>query len=245
MAKSDYVGTGGILYLNTLVVSLGNWLFWIIITQFTSASIVGQAVVVISLSLLVVTINQLGLEYTLVKKSSKAKDYFSNSILLEFIISLISIPIVISVINHVYDEPVQELTYLVIGIILLSSFTFVSRFSILGISEVKTIVVVDLVGMVIRLVTGFTFILIDPSPVGIIVAFVAQILATSIFYTLVSVKKFGFKPLRLTKFKELITDGLVNAPSRLSRIIIFNLSVVFSCFFLEFQTQPSEFIIFP
>jgi len=231
MTKSDYVGTGGILYLLTLIVSVGNWFFWIVITQLTSAAQVGQAVIIISLSFLVVSITQLGFDYTLVKKISKAKDYFSNALLIELGISLASLPIILLVIYYAYDESVQEFTFFIIGIIVLSSFSFVTRFSLLGISDVRNVVKIDLVGMGIKLVTGFALVSINPSPIGIITAFVVQFFVTSIYFMLVSSKRFGFKPIRLKNLRELVIHSLVNTPSRFSRIIIINLSVVFLPFF--------------
>ena len=109
-----------------------------LISKITSTSEIGQATIVYSLVILVTTLTQLGLEYPLLKKSSTHQSQILGTVLvIELAITLASIPIVIYIVNNFYQQHLQGFAWITVGLILLSSASFATRFALLGISDVK------------------------------------------------------------------------------------------------------------
>ena len=220
------------LFLDQLLVAIGNWVYWVLISKINSTTEIGQATTIYSLSLLVTTITQLGLEYPLLKRCSADHDHNQRQVLgtalvIEIAITLASIPIVVYIINNLYEErSLQQFTWIAVGMIMSSSIGFVARFALLGISNVKTVLVIDTLGAVVKFATGFALVSIGLGVFGIVMSILLNILFVTCSYLFVVGKRFTFSLGNLDYFKEIIQDALANMPSKLSRILIFSLSIV-------------------
>jgi O-antigen/teichoic acid export membrane protein len=228
----NQIGVNGtLLFFDQLLVAVGGWIYWLIVVPRTTSSEVGQATAVFSLVALISTLIQLGLEYPLLKRSSTQRSQILGTVLvIELLITLASIPIVFYVINNLSQHSLQGLfrfTWIAIGILILSSLSFVLRFALLGISDVKTILIIDVLGTGIKFVTGYVLVSMGFGAFGMLMAFLLQnLLVTAAIFVVTKSRKFGFRLGSMKYAKEIIKDGLVNTPSKFSRVVIISLSVV-------------------
>jgi O-antigen/teichoic acid export membrane protein len=232
VSVNKFAGSSILLFLDQLLVAIGNWVYWVLISKITSTSEIGQATTIYSLALLVTTITQLGLEYPLLKRCSTNHDQNQRQALgtvmvIEIAITLASIPIVVYIINDLYDvRSLQEFTWIAVGMIISSSIGFVARFALLGISNVKKVLVIDTLGAVVKFAAGYTLVSIGLGVFGIVMSILLNILFVTCVYLFVVSKRFTFSLGHFDYFKEIIQDALANMPSKLSRILIFSLSIV-------------------
>src|ERR671923_707210 len=100
LTTNKFIGQGILLFIDQILVSVTNWLYWLIISGLASTSEIGQATSVYSLVLLIATISQIGLEYPLLKKSSLPRSQILGTVLaIELILALGSIAAVIFLAN--------------------------------------------------------------------------------------------------------------------------------------------------
>jgi O-antigen/teichoic acid export membrane protein len=119
---------------------------------------------------------------------------------------------------------------------------FVSRFALLGTSDVKSVLIIDVIGTGIKFVVGYTLVLLGFGAFGLLLSFLLQNLVISgATLAVARRRKFGFRPGNLKYTKEIIRDGLVNTPSKFSRMFILSLSVVLLA---SFGVKSSEIGIF-
>ena len=231
-SSGDFVTPSFFLFLDNILVSIGGWIFWLVMTKLTSTSELGLAVTVYSLVLLVTTLTQLGLEYPLLKKSNiQRSQILGTSFMIELLITLASIPFVYIVINTLYDKSVEQFTWISIGLLIIISLEFVFRFGLLGISNSKIVLIIDLVGVGIKLSTGFILVSMSLGTLGILLAYLFEGLFV-IFTSLYFIKKsFSFRMGNIGYFKEIIEDALVNTPAKWSKMVIVILSVVLLAIF--------------
>jgi O-antigen/teichoic acid export membrane protein len=231
-SSGDFVAPSFVLFLDIFLVSIGGWIFWLVMTKLTSSSALGLAVTVYSLVLLVTTLTQLGLEYPLLKRSNiQRSQILGTSFMIELLITLASIPFVYIVINTLYDKTVEQFTWISIGLLLIISLEFVFRFGLLGISNSKIVLIIDLVGVGIKLSTGFILVSMSLGTLGILLAYLFEGLFV-IFTSLYFIKKsFSFRMGNIGYFKEIIEDALVNTPAKWSKMVIVILSVVLLAIF--------------
>jgi O-antigen/teichoic acid export membrane protein len=247
MSLNKFVGSSLVLFLNYLLVAAGGWFFWLIISRLTSASEVGQATTVYSLVVLVTTLTQLGLEYPLLKRSASQRSrILGTAIVIELAITVVTIPIAIYILNNLYEGSLQRFVAIAIGILFLSSVDFVSRFLLLGISQARTILVIDTVGMGIKFFVGYALVTMGLGAFGILLAFLAHaIVATAMsLYFAIKVFGFGFAFEREIQYiKEILKEGIVNIPSKLSGMLIFSLSIILLASFGVKTSDIGQFYI--
>src|SRR5919198_2356664 len=232
---------GTLLFLDQLLVAAGGWIYWLVISKITSTSEIGQATAVYSLVVLTSTLTQLGLEYPLLKKSYNQKyQILGTTLLIELIITLPSLPIVFYVVNNnlIHQDKYLLLkglsdsggfVWIAIGTLILSSIGFVSRFALLGVSDARSILIIDVIGTGIKFAAGYTLVSMGFGAFGMLIAFLLQSLLISSVTLAVArtQRKFGlFKVGNIKYIKEIIRDGLTNTPSKLSRVLILSLSIV-------------------
>jgi O-antigen/teichoic acid export membrane protein len=241
-SSNDFVTPSFFLFLDIILVSIGGWIYWLVITKLTSSSELGLAVTVYSLVILVTTLTQLGLEYPLLKKSNIPKSQIlGTSFMIELLITLASIPFVYIVINTLYDRSVEQFTWISIGLLIILSLNFVFRFGLLGISNSKIVLIIDLIGVGIKLSIGFILVYMSYGTLGILFAYLFEGLFV-IFTSLYFIKKsFSFRIGNIGYFKETIKDALVNTPAKWSKMVIVILSIVLLAIF---NISPSEVGIF-
>jgi len=243
-SSGDFVTPSFFLFLDNFLVSIGGWIFWLVISKLTSSSELGLAVTVYSLVILVTTLTQLGLEYPLLKKSNiQRSQILGTSFMIELLITLASIPFVYIVINTLYDESVEQFTWISIGLLIIISLEFVFRFGLLGISNSKIVLIIDLVGVGIKLSTGFIMVSMSLGTLGILLAYLFEGLFV-IFTSLYFVKKsFSFRMGNIGYFKEIIKDALVNTPAKWSKMVIVILSVVLLAIFNISSSEVGIFYV--
>jgi len=230
-SSSHFVAPSILLFIDNLLVSVGGWLYWLVISKLTLASEIGLAVTVYSLVMLVTTLTQLGLEYPLLKKSIvPGSRILGTSLVIELVITLASIPFVFIVINTIYNESIKNFTWISIALLVILSVEFVARFGLLGNSNARTVLIIDLIGLGIKLPTGFFLVYMSVGALGILLAYMLE----GLFITLTSLfilKKISSIQIGNSKyFKETIKDALINTPAKWSKMVIVTLSIVLLAF---------------
>jgi O-antigen/teichoic acid export membrane protein len=228
MSVNKFIGPSVALFLDSLVVAAGGWFFWLVISKFISAEEVGQATTVFSLVVLITTLTQLGLEYPLLKKSSNQRSrILGSALVIELLITVAAIPIVYYLLTNLYEESLQSFTLIAILMIIILPLGFVSRFVLLGISQAKSVFVIDVISTGTKFFVGYILVTMQFGAFGVLVAFLSYALVVAGANLFLAIKKFGFGLDREMKFiKEVLRDGLFNMPSKLSGMLIFSLSVI-------------------
>jgi O-antigen/teichoic acid export membrane protein len=228
--SSDFIKPSLFLFLDTFIVSIGGWIYWLVISKLTLSSELGNAVTVYSLVLLVTTLVQLGLEYPLLKRSGiRGSQILGTAIIIELVFTLASIPFVFIVINSLYDKSIKQFTWISIGLLVILSVEFVARFSLLGISNSKAVMIVDLIGVGIKLASGFFLVYMAYGALGILLAYLIEGLFVT-FTLLILQRSFGFRLGNRGYFIEVIKDALINTPAKWSKMLIVTLSIVLLAF---------------
>jgi O-antigen/teichoic acid export membrane protein len=226
-SHNGFVKPSIILFIDSLLISAGNWFYWLVISKLTLASEIGIAVTVYSLVMLVTTLTQLGLEYPLLKKSIlPGSRILGTSLAIELVITLASIPFVIVVINTLYNESIEHFTWLAIGLLVILSIEFVVRFGLLGVSNSKTVLIIDLIALAIKLPIGFFLVYMSQGALGILIAYLLEGLFITLTSLFVLRNRFGFRLGNIEYFKETVKDALVNTPSKWSKMVIVTLSII-------------------
>ena len=230
-SSGDFVTPSLFLFLDHFLVSVGNWLYWLLISKLTLSSEVGLAVTVYSLVMLVTTITQLGIEYPLLKKSHiLGSRIVGTSIIIELIMTAASIPFVFIIVNTLYDESIRHFTWISIALLVLFSIDLVARFGLLGISNSRAVLIVDLIGLGIKIAVGFLLVNASYGALGILLAYLAGHLFVTIAYLLILKRSLSFRLGNGAYFKETIKDALINAPAKWSKMVIVTLSIVLLAF---------------
>ena len=229
MSVHKFIGPSVLLFLDQTLVAAANWIYWLIISKFSSTSEIGQATTVYSLVLLATTLTQLGLEYPLLKKSSvpshKSK-ILGTILVIELALTLASFPIVIYVINNLYQHSLQGFSWIAVMLLIFSSVGFVARFGLLGISDAKNVLLFDVAGVGIKFAAGYALVAIGFGTFGILISFLLQAVLICGGTLVIVGRTLPFRMGDIKYIKETIRDGLINTPSKLSKMLILSLSVV-------------------
>jgi O-antigen/teichoic acid export membrane protein len=221
-----FIGSSLLLFVDNIVVAASNWAYWIIVSSLTSSAEVGQATALISLVTLITTITQLGIEYPLLKKTSKlGSKVFSPALVLVVCISLSAIPLVLYVSNNVYNSP-PLLGWIAVMMLSLTPIDFVSRYVLLGLSHAKAVFIIDTLGVGAKIILGYILVTNGYGSYGILLSFLSLIVVISSLTLILAVRRVKFSLKDIPRVRSLITDGLINMPSKLSGVLIFSLSVV-------------------
>ena len=237
---------GTLLFLDLLVFAFGGWIYWLAIVSKISPSEVGQVTAIYSLVALISILAQLGLEYPLLKRSfTQRRQILVTVLAIELVITFAVVPIVPYVISNVFQKSSQGLfrfTWIAVGYLIASSVGFVSRFALLGISEVKSVLIIDVIGTGTKFVVGYALISMGFGAFGLLLSFLLQTLViTGATLAVARRRAFGFRLCNLKYAKEIIRDGLVNTPSKFSRTLIVSLSIVLLA---SFGISSSEIGVF-
>jgi O-antigen/teichoic acid export membrane protein len=226
-SHAHFVTPSIFLFLDNILVSAGNWIYWLLISKMTSSSEIGIAVSVYSLIMLTTTLTQLGLEYPLLKKSNTAgSKILGTSLLIESIIIMVSIPFVIIIVNTLYAKSIEHFTLISILLLITISLEFILRFVLLGISNSKAVLLIDLVGLGIKFVTGLVLVHLSIEAMGILLAYLVEGFFITFASFLVVKKSFSINIGNKAYFKEILKDALINTPAKWSKTVIVMLSIV-------------------
>src|SRR5215210_5136053 len=140
---NKFIGQGILLFIDQILVSVTNWLYWIIVSRLASTSEIGQATSVYSLVLLIATVSQIGLEYPLLKKSSLPRSQILGTALaIELIITSGPIAAIIFLANtDMYHGSLGQFMLVAVALLALSPISFVGRFALLGISNARNVLI--------------------------------------------------------------------------------------------------------
>ena len=239
-----FVSPGILLFIDQLLIAISGWAYWLVISKFATTSEIGHATAVYSLVLMITNITQLGLEYPLLRKShSHRSSILGTIIVLEMAITAASIPFVLYTVNGLYGESLQDFSWLTVGILALTSLFFVSRFALLGISDAKSVLIFDLIGTIVKFAAGYVLVSSGWGTLGILVSFLLHGILIASGTMLIAKRSFRFKIGDMNFIKGILKDGLVNAPSKLSRVFILSLSIVLLAFFGVSSSETGVFYI--
>lgn len=228
MSGNRLLGSSLLLFLDNLIVAAGNWIYWIMISKITSTSEIGQATTVYNFVLLTTTLAQLGLEYPLLKRSIKHRSQIlMTTLVIELTIVSVAIPFVIYFINNINHESLQSFTWIAVALLIFSSSGFIVRFALLGISDARSILLIDILGTGMKFTIAYILVSTGFGALGLLLSLLAQsFIVTSATLVVARWRSFDFKLGNIKYVKEIIRDGLVNTPSKLSRTVILSLSIV-------------------
>jgi O-antigen/teichoic acid export membrane protein len=97
---------------------------------------------------------------------------------------------------------------------------------LLGLSKAKTILVLDIAGTALKFGSALAFISLGYGASGILLSFLIQAVVITCGTTIAGIRFFGIGFGDLSFIKEIVKDGLVNMPSKLSGLLVISLSVV-------------------
>ena len=227
---NKFIGQGMLLFIDQIMISVTNWLYWIIISRLASTSEIGQATSIYSLVLLIATVSQIGLEYPLLKKSSLHRSQILGiALTIELIITSGSIAAIIFLANtDMYHESLDGYVLLVaIALLVLSPISFISRFALLGISNARSVLVFTVAATGAKFLTAYILLSMGFGAFGILFSFMIASLVAAITMLLFAGRRLSLRPVRdKGRVIEVIKEGLSNAPSKLSRTMIITLSVI-------------------
>jgi len=241
-SHTDFVTPSIILFIDSILVSVGGWLYWIILSRLAVASEIGLAITVYSLVMLVTTLAQLGIEYPLLKKSNLVRSpILGTSIAIELIITVAAIPIVFAIITNLYNETLKEYVWISIFLLVMLGIEFVARFGLLGTSNSKSVLIFDLVGLAIKLPIGFYLVSISYGSLGILIAYLVEGLFITFASLLILKKSVSFRLGNIAFFKDTIKDALINSPAKWSKMVIVTISIVLLAYL---NTNASDIGVF-
>jgi O-antigen/teichoic acid export membrane protein len=230
---NTFTGQGVLLFVDQILISATNWIFWLIVSKLIPPSEIGQASVVYSLVLLFSTLSQLGLEYPLLKKSvSHTSSILVSSLAIEAIITIILIPVLYYVgSTDAYHSSASSFVWISIGLLVFMSLGFVTRFALLGISDARNILMRDIIGTASKFIVGLGLISIGLGALGILLSFLIYTLVITIATLPLILRKFHITKysdikLHSDTFLQVFREALVNTPAKFSRFVILSLSVV-------------------
>jgi O-antigen/teichoic acid export membrane protein len=228
-ATNRYVGQAMLLFLDQILVAITNWLYWLVISRFTITSEIGQATSVYSLVLLMSTLAQVGLEYPLLKKSSLHRSQILGAALTIELILLPGLITALVLLEHtnVYHASLSELLWIAVILLALSPISFIARFALLGISNARTVLIFDVVATSSKFLAAYILLSMGFGAFGILFSFVIASLVAAVGMLAIVRWRLPVKLVRDKKYiLEVLKEGLSNAPSKLSRILITTLSVI-------------------
>jgi O-antigen/teichoic acid export membrane protein len=227
MSINKFVNPGFFLSIDLFLVSAINWVYWLLISSLTYPGEIGKATSVYSFVILISAITTLGLEYSLVKKSSSLRSHIlGTSIVIELFITAASIPLIFYFVNSLYEGSLSSFAFLAVGLLIFYSQRNIMRFILLGNRDATNILRINLSGSVLQLVTGYIMVYMGYGAAGILSSFLVQFILVTVLSFVVARKSFEFRITDLRYAKEILMDALANTPNSLSKVVIYTLSVV-------------------
>ena len=209
----------------------------------TSSSIVGQATAVYSLVNLVAILAMVGIEYPLLKRSLENRsNILGTAFLIQILTMTLSVPVIIFMLLNIYEDT-ASLIWMALLILLSWPVLLTARFALLGMSDAKTVLVIDSIATPLKFVSAYILVSFNQGSAGIL----ASIMIFNIFLAIVgiylSTRVHGFSVFRIRNPCALLREGLVNIPVIISRTLIFTLTVILLASFGVDNAQIGTFYI--
>jgi O-antigen/teichoic acid export membrane protein len=241
---NKFVGQGILLFFDQVLVAITNWLYWLVISRLTLTSEIGQATSVYSLVLLITLLSQIGLEYPLLKKSSLHRSQvLGTALTIELILipGLIAALVILSYTNA-YHASLSEFLWIAVVLLGVSPVSFIARFALLGISDAKSVLIFDVLAASVKFSAAYILLSVGFGAFGILFSFMGATLVAGVGMLAIVRRTL---PLTLILDKghiiEVLKEGLYNAPSKLSGLMIPTLCVILLA---SFGISDSEIGIF-
>jgi len=244
MSEEKFMNSSIFLFLDLIIIAAAGWLYWIIISKLISISEVGQSTALYSLVFLTATLVGLGLEYPLLKKTSVlGSKVIVSAIIIEMIITMVAIPFVIYALGNIHTGDLESVTLACLIMLIFSTLAFVGRFSLLGVSASKTILIIDSIGTVLKFTTAYILVSDGFGVLGVLISFMLYAMITASSSLALVYRRFGFSLEKMRYIKETLYDGIVNLPSVFSRTLVISLSVVLLASFGVASSEIGSFYI--
>src|SRR5919198_4112781 len=245
MSLNKFVAPGSLLTVDLIIVSLVNWIYWLMISKVATPLQVGQATSVYSFAVLTSTIAMLGLDYTLVKKSFQQRSsVLGTAMVIELLLTTLSAPILLYLLNMLYQGSLYKLSWIAVAIVIFSSLRYVLRFALLGVSDAKSVLIINSSAAGLQLAVGYFLVSIGFGAFGILASFLVNVIFVTIISFIIARRR-SFELLlgSLAYIREILNDALINMPAPLAKTFIFSLSVVLLAFFGISQSNVGTFYI--
>ena len=228
VTANKFTASGLWLFIDQMLIAIGGWAFWLVVFRFTTSSEIGQATTIYSLVFLLTTLMQLGLEYPLLRKAPGigSSQVFGTILVIELLILAVSVPVIIYATNNLFQESFGEYTWIAVGMLIASTIGFVSRFALLAMSDIKSVMIIDASGTITKFLLGYFLVTMGFAGLGILLAFFIQGVVMMGASLTVAAKRLGLQLGSLKYTREIITDGLVNSLSKFSRMLVVSFAVV-------------------
>lgn len=251
---------GALLYLDSIMINLIGYVYWVVIGQIGGAESVGYASVTISLAWIIQGIILFGLPIGLqrfVGKSfgknnfSQLSQYFMTAYLFTIIMSSLTTALLVTISFALVKAINIANEYITLASILvfLTGVNSVIRYFLISILEINKLFIFDFIASVVRLISGIYLVLIGLNGIGAAMGFIFSntlLLILFSFYLFLLFKKrvLVFSSINFSILKDLLRAGFVSwAPQlittlgvQLGLLILFNFQGAFSTgvYFLAF-----------
>ena len=186
----------------------------------------------------------LGFEYTLVKKASlDPSRILGMALLIQLSLILVSTPILIYLIDLLYGGTLNQLSWIAIGLVFFFSMRYTIRFTLLGVSNARSILILNSVGATLQLTTGYIMVLAGLGAFGILLSILLNVMFVTCSTFVIARRSFDLSVGDLRYTREILSDALVNAPAALSKTVVYSLCVILLAYFGISQTDVGIFYI--
>ena len=221
----EVVVGGTWLLLSNIVISVSNFLFWLIVSRIVGVDVVGVASATISAATIALTLSSAGLSLAVVREvSAQGSRAFMASIIIAAVSCLVATTLV-------YPLTVllgyQELLWIAVLVAVTGIMNLVLQFSLVGFEEFKQYFIVSLTGSVAKLTTGSLLAILGYKTLAPLIGYLAYPLTASIIslaYLLPVVKR-NYYGLEKRAVEEVGKLALSNYPYIFSNQLLTMLSI--------------------
>lgn len=221
----EFLKASFILYITSITLAFGGLVFWFIASQLIALEEIGYATTAISTVFLISSFSSLGLEYTLLKRTSADKGKLVGTLFVFEIFVIASLLPLVFLFSNPFESSFV-ISILAIMIFLTSGLAFIPKSAMLGMMDAKIVALYDVIAFSARLITLIVLALLELGYVAILSALFIHSAILSIAFGITCYKKIGFSLGGFSYLKTILKEGLNNFPMRLSRLIIMNLGIV-------------------
>jgi len=216
-----------LLFLDGLIISIGGWIFWLIVARFTTVTEIGYATAIISLVTLSTALITLGMEYPILRcKESLRPKAFGSLLFFEIVLSLSILPLIYFIGDGFYSSALTILIPFALIIFVTNGISFISKHALIGSIHIRSILLIDIIATVIKFIVLTLLIFGQFEALEIILALIGQQITLAVLFTLAALKKIKFQIANKKLFKEFFRQSIVNFPSKLSKFLVVTLIIV-------------------
>jgi len=226
MTNSSLKRSGFWLLSDQIFGVIGGGVFWLIIARLATTVEIGAAAAIFGLSVFLVGLSTLGLEFVVLKEvSKKGSEIFGIFFVLQIITSTIGV--VVSIIILHYAFPYFSNTIFLLGIFLLLSLSFkeFATYSMIGQLRGDLIAKVDLISICSKFVIGILLVSMGFGITGILSAMIIHTAFSTIFFLIFGIKKFGIQVTKIKNVIPLIKLALGNYINKIAKVVTLSLPV--------------------